>query len=244
MDTIEKNDVDISPMFGWKKKFEIIDDSNGDTYASVWMRVLGDADLNKARVYALRKSSELRKKLKNRESDEAVIYLIEKDDIEKERLIVLILAFSMRDIMKKATKEVVIKYPVPPTSDAPLEEQEKFQKAIDDYPKLRQKELKKLTTKYVKKYESELQERDKDSLYSEYITSAINEMCEREVLNSFREVSAFLGTYKDEDCTERLFQSLEEFQNLRSEIKDSFISNYSTLELGMDELKKLRVATP
>lgn len=244
MSTVEKNDVDISPLFGWKKKFNIVNDFNGEVYTEVWMRVLGDADLNKARVYALRRSTELRKKLKNRESDERMVYLVEPDAVSKQQLVLLISAFAMRDVVKKVTKEVTIKRPVPPSSEATLEEQEKFQAEVDAYPKKRQDAIKAKTEELLKKYEKELNEKPEEELYKEYIDVAINEMCEQEVLNAFKEMSTYYGTYKDEECTERFFESFEEFQNLRTDAKESFIANFSTLEFGMDELKKLRVATP
>ena len=79
--------------------------------------------------------------------------------------------------------------------------------------------------------------------YKEYVDSLANEMCEQQVLNSFKEISTYLGIYKDAKCTERFFDSLEDFMNLSPGMKADFMSAYSTLEVDMGELKKLREAT-
>ena len=64
---IEKNDVDISKLFNWGKAFEIVGEDG--VVDVVYMRVLGDADINKARVFALRESAKLRRALRNPDSD-------------------------------------------------------------------------------------------------------------------------------------------------------------------------------
>ena len=63
------------------------------------------------------------------------------------------------------------------------------------------------------------------------------------MLNNFRDICCYYGTYKDENYSERYFNSTEDFQNLPSSIKADFINAYVGLEITSEELKKLRGVT-
>ena len=240
--TIEKNDVEVSKLFEWSKTFEVVD-NEGEISDIVYMRLLGDADLNRARVHALRKSTELRRKLRDENSDEYMAYIRDKAELEKETLIKMIILFNTREITKRATDSIEIVYPKMPKSDATTEAQEKYQEEVDAWPVKRRAKIKKALEKEVSKMEEALKEESEDELYKKYVFSLTDEMCEQQVLNSFKEISTYLGVYKDAICTERYFNSLEDFMNLSTGMKADFMSAYSTLEVDMGELKKLRVAT-
>ena len=76
MTFLEKSDINISTLFNWGKKFSLVDKNNTEIY-EVYIRLVGDAEYGRSRVYALRKSSELRKKLNNLESDERIAFIPE-----------------------------------------------------------------------------------------------------------------------------------------------------------------------
>src|SRR5574339_958829 len=102
-DVVEKQDVDISKIFQWGRVFEVIDPTKDDeSLAFVYMKLLGDADLGRARVYALRKRAELRRKLKDENSDERIAWVRSIDEVTNEDLINLIIIFSGRDIANDA----------------------------------------------------------------------------------------------------------------------------------------------
>src|SRR5688572_17792334 len=126
MTEVEKNDVDINKLFIWGKKYDIVN-AQGEVVYEVYMRLLGDADLNRTRVHALRKSQELRKKLRDVNSDERLLYVREKDELSKDELIYNVIALSMRDINNRAVREVKIPRPKAPRSDAKIEKMEKYQ---------------------------------------------------------------------------------------------------------------------
>ena len=243
MTIVEHNDVDISKLFIWKQKFEIVDENN-EVIQEIYLRVLGDADLNRARVYALRESALLRSLLKSDYSDEHYAYIHPIDEFEKEQLVNLISALSMRELSKAADKEVVLKKPKSPKSDASTEELEKYQKEIDNYPIKKMKLLKDSIEKKTEELVKSLQEKPKKELYDKYTELLINELCEQELLHAFRERTTFLATYKDEDLEDRVFTMFEDFQNLPRNIKDQFMVAYDSLEIYGESLKKLRQATP
>lgn len=238
---VEHNDVDITPLFNWSKEFEIV---NGEERIPVFIRILGDADMGKARVSALRRSAELRKKLKDPNSDERVAYIRDIDDMEAEVLASMVIVFSMRDLTEKASKKLKIRPPKAPRSDAKTELHEKYQQEIDTYPERRQKELRELLDKEIESLRKDLMGRGKKELYDLYVKTMIDETCEQELLNAFKEWCAYLGSYKDKDLKERLFSSFDEFANLPSHLKAQFIEEYSSIELYGDNLKKLQRVTP
>lgn len=242
MTSIDRNDVDLSPLFSWSKKFDVVTKEN-EVLMSVYMRLLGDADLNRTRVFALRNSAEMRRKLRDENSDERLAYIPQMDQMNEEQLVNIILVLSMRDITKEIAKNIKVKVPKTPRSDATTEVQEKYQADVDAYDAKRQKEVKKTLEKELERKRESLLSLKKEELYSKYFILMIDELCEQEVMRSFKEYSAYLGSYKDEDLRERLFATYEEFSNIPSDLKAQFMTAYQSLEYSGDDLKKSLQAT-
>jgi hypothetical protein len=238
---VEFNDVNIAPLFSWSREFEVVWD---DVSVPVFMRILGDADMNRARVAALRKSAELRKKLKDTNSDERIAFIKDIDDLEVEQLIAVITVFSMRDLSQKALTKLKIKAPKQPRSDAKTSAHEKYQAEVDSYPDRRQKEIRELLEREVESMKKSLETEPKEVLYKKYVDTMIDEMCEREQLREFKDQCCYYGSYKNVELTDRLFSSFEEFANLPSELKEQFVVEYSKMELHGDDLKKLQRVMP
>ncbi len=242
MSIVEKNDVDISALFNWGKIFALTSET-GELETHVYIRLAGDADINRARVYALRRSAELRKKLREENTDERFAFIQDRELMDKERLIAVLSGLSLRTITHQAIKEIRLPFPKEPKSDAALEEFEKFQKEVDSYPEKKDKELRKVIEKELVKYGKKLEKLSEDELYTAYIVEITNELCEQEMINAFREMCTFFGCYKDGRFKDKLFSSFEEFTNLNTHTKQEFLSAYQSLELGTEDLKKLQEAT-
>lgn len=240
---VEKNEVDIEKLFTWGKEFDI-EDSEGKVLAKVYMRLLGDADTNKARVYALRKSAELRKELSDVDSDLRWATIKQEDTMELEDLYNMITVFSIRQITNEASRQVSVPAPKPPRSNAALSKLEKYQKEIDEYPAKRAEAINKYIKKEVEVLRAFLAKEDKSALYRRYVNTLIDEFCEREAIRAYSDMEVYLGCYKDSDYSERFFSSFDKFDNLDEAQKDMFKTAYSRIGIGMDELKKLREATP
>jgi len=237
MQSVDKNDVNISKLFVWKKRYDI-EGINGEDKLSVWIRVVGDADLNKARVYALRKSAELRKAFKEDDSYARLIYLSDMSDIPEDNIIQLILVASATYVTRQALEVVQTPYPVEPNSDADLELMEKFQSEVDGWAQKRNDDLKKYIEEQLEKIEKELKSKTKDELVKEYEKLVIASACENEMIKSFREMCVFYACYLDENLTEHLFQNFEDFENLPEFYKKQFVDLYREVEINTDELKK------
>lgn len=237
---IETNDVDISKLFHWGDKFEL-SDKYGNPVLTVHMRLVGDAELNRSRVFAIRKSAELRKKLKDINSEEYMAFI---QDVEDDGLIDLILMFKVREFTQQASRMIKPKLPKEPKSDADLEDLERYQEEVDTYADRRFKEIAEEVERMSNDARKLLEKESVEWLRKEYKRLLINEFCEQEMVQRFKESCAFYGTFKDADYKVRLFESFEQFDNLPSEIKTQLLDNYSMLEINIDSLKKSLEATP
>jgi len=162
----ERNEVAINKLFDWGRVFEL--DLGNNEYLYVYMRILGDADLNKARVYALRESAKLRRALRDPESDEYLISVKDKEDLTKDDLVNYNIIFSARELTQSLWKNVKVPYPKQPKSDAPLEEMEKYQQEVDDFPKKRETAISEAMKKEESKLRKELESKNLDELYIMY----------------------------------------------------------------------------
>jgi len=235
--TPEQNDVDISRLFLWNQKFEITD-KNGEIKSVVYIRLVGDAELNQARIKAIRASRELREKLRTKNSDERMAFIPDADYATKEELVGLILLIKTRELTQQAIKEVNIPFPKEPSSDASLEKQEKYQKEVDGYEDKRAIAINKLVLQKIEKERLLLEGMGEESLLKEYERLIISTLCEDEMIKTFNDWCVYFGTFKDESLKIRYFQNIEQLQNLPSEIKSQFVDKYSSIELSIDTLKK------
>jgi hypothetical protein len=239
---IEKNDIDISTLFKWKTEYTIIDNNNQDV-TKVFLRLVGDAELNRSRVYALRKSSELRKKLHDPNSDENIAYIPDIEFIDISNLVEGIILQWTRQYAQEAVKNIKMNLPTEPDSSATLEQQEEYQKQVDEWPNKRETVIREYIEKKMEEKRNEVKILPKEVLYNEYFKLLVNNICEDEMLRTYRDMCTYFGLYKDENCTEKLFQSFEEFNNLSSSIKAQLLGAYMSLEIDGEDLKKLQEVT-
>lgn len=238
MITPERNDVNISKLFHWGKKFTIRDKYD-NALTDVYIRLVGDADIHKARVYAMRRSAGLRKILKDPESDEYFAFIDSIYSMEDQNeLVELIVLLKTRDFGIEVEKDLYLPFPKEPKSDATLEEQEKYQEQVDSYPQRRLDLLTKEITKKALAYREELLSKDLPALQKTYIKLFTDQLCESEMIKAFRDYCVFCGTFTDEKFTVPFFNNVDEFLNLPTEIKEQYISDYSELEISVEELKK------
>lgn len=242
-DIVEKNDVDINKVFGWGRVFEVVDPTDESIVTLVYMKLLGDADLGRARVHALRKSSELRRKLKDEDSDERVAYIRSIDEVSEVDLINLITVFSGREISQNAKDKVKLPAPKPPKSNASLSKMEKFQQDVDEYPEKRRKLISDAVEKEVDNLRKSLISQPKEDLYKQYVRLLVDEFCEREALVAFENMQVFLGCYTDDTYKIKFFSDFEEYDNLEPTVKAQFKDAYRSIDIELSELKKLRRAT-
>lgn len=235
---LEKNDIDISRLFDYTQEVKIT--GNGDT-AIVYQRLVGDADVNRARVYALRESNKLRENLRNKDWEDRIGYIADLSNETKEGVVEYVLSLEIDEITNKAFTQAkdTMKLPVPPPSGASLEKQEKYQKEIDGHfdniAEIASPILDKMVSEKKRKYN----EASIESLMATYDVISIKVLTDSLFMTSFQEMTTFLGTYADVGHTELVYASLEDFQNELSAIKKILMKEYSKLDLSSNDLKKL-----
>lgn len=232
---IERNDVDLSRLLSWRRKFTIMDTKNEPF--DVFIRLVGDAEVNQSRVYAIRQSNEYRRKLRDSNSDEHITYIPEMSELTKEQLIESVLSYSMREFTEQARDDAKLPEPKELSGSATLEDQEKYQAEVDSYPARQQEHLKTYVEKLIDKKRKELGKLSEEKIYSSLVSLLIDHLCENRMLEAFRDMTTYLGTYSDPDYKVKLFESISDFIDLPSEIKRQLIDKYNILELGLDELK-------
>lgn len=237
MNTVDKADVDISKLFIWRKQVTIVDESDKEKL-KVWIRVVGDADLNRARTYAIRCSAEMRKALKDEDNELRYTYIPDYSDLDKTTLIRLVMVASTTKLTREAMAEVDIPYPKEPQSEDDLEALEQFQKEVDEWPEKKNAAIRELLTTYLTELEQRLQSLEIEDLIKEHTRLTIADVCENEMIRKFREMCTFFSLYKDKELKKRLFQSFSEFEDLPEFYKNQFITAYDNIEIGSDELKK------
>jgi hypothetical protein len=238
----ERNDVDISKLFNWGKKFEIFD-RFGHKITDAYIRLIGDAEINRSRVFAIRKSSELRKSLKTEGTDERVAFISSVYEIEEQELIDVVVNLSIRRFAQEAAKEIKVPFPKEPRSDAALEKFEAYQAELDGYEEKRNAELTRVTLEKAEAYKITLQSTPITEIKKTYEKLMIDTLCEQEMMKVYRQCCGFYGTFVDEEYKIRMFTEYDDFDNLPTEVKTQYLDNYDSLEINVDFLKKLQEAT-
>jgi hypothetical protein len=240
---IEKNDVDISKLFAYKKEITLLIPGTSDE-VTFYQRVVGDEDNNKARVYALRESGKLRSKLNDRKWEDRVAYVPDISKVLKDDLVEITLGLIMQDLSMQALNETTLKEPKQPKGDATLEEQEEYQEAIDNYKKEFNEKVTKTLGEKVEEKRKLFSKFTKDELVKMYGGALIDQHCQERFGRAYLEQATFYGTYVDKEYTTRAFKTFEDFKNAPSNLKDALTRAYSDIQLGGVALKKLRGVTP
>jgi len=239
---IEKNDVDISELFRWNKEVEV-QDVFTQSKVTFYMRLLGDADLGKARVYGYRKSAELRKKLKDADSDERIALLAELADFADAEIILrTIEILRIPEIYQSAVKNVNVKEPKEPEEDD-LQTWEEFQAEVDSYSERFRNAVDKEAEKMRNNDLKVLEKKTKDELYAIYENEIIGKVCQEEMNNAFYNMAIYLSSYKDNKFKTLSFKSFDSYNNVHPTLKSRLKEEYQSLELGIDVLKKLQGVT-
>lgn len=238
MESIDKNDVDITKLFGWKGKLTILDEKE-NPIMDVYMRLVGDADSNRARVYALRESAKTRKELHDKDNLDRFAYIMPEELVgSEEDLINMLLALRTREFMKEAFENTVIDLPTEPRDKADLEEQEEYQKQVDEWPSKRMNAIKDYITKKVAEAKEEYLDKSKHDLYTMYEKMIIDITCEFKMIEDFKSMCIYYSTFKDDTYKVRLFSDFDEYENLPPAVKTQLKEFYSKLEVGTEDLKK------
>ena len=231
-------------LFRWSHSFTIKDSLEEDFLntegepVTVYQRIVGDAEVDLARQTALRSSALKRRQLIDPDSLDRLTLIPDYSLLAKDDLIGLILLNELAELRTQASRELTFSFPELPPSNSSLEEQEEYQTAVDTFFDRREKALQEKITELVDVRRRELGKLRKNRLHKIHEDSTINVICREEMLATFNEMIAYLGTYSDSDFTKKSFSTYYSFKNSASNLKRQLIEKYAELEISGNDLKK------
>ena len=227
----------IDELFRWRGKIEITG-SEGEIVETLYQRVIGDADIQKARLEALKASKLLRKALKDIDSDEYLVNIPFEDDYTQEELTTLIIFSKYSSFRQNAELRVNETRVKEPKSDATLEEQEEYITKIEEAKQTYEESVNEEIKRQGEKLEEELKGNTVLELFNMYKKEHIDIACRIRMIEVFDEFATLFGTYSDEKLKNRRFENIEDFRDLSPRVKSRLMDNYKKIELNLTEVKK------
>jgi hypothetical protein len=220
----------------------ITDDKNQPV--TVFLRIIGDDDLDASYKAGRIASARLRKALRDPSSDE---YLERIDPIkveeDRDSLIDIIKTSRGSNITSEARSAIdrpelpkIEEFAVDP--DAPtLEEQEKLDAAIEESESGYLQAIGKYEADRMLVIEAELKDKSIEELRDIATEEASNIIALSEFLSEILDQKVWRGCYTDKARKERAFDSIQEWRSTDAAIREQLIEAYIKLEQDPDELK-------
>jgi len=226
----------LSKLFRWNRKVDITEGNN--VLATVYVRLVGDTDFQEAKSVALRRSKELRIKLRDPDSEEHKSNFLDITSLTRDELVMGISFGELPDYRDEALLQVPEKH-LPELPDAPtLEQQEEYEAKEKEIWNERAKFISDFIEKKAEERRKELDKvEDIDKLREMYTHSVINMKCTEEFTKIFREYQVYKGTFNDAKFTQLAFDSYEEFEECAPQLKNQLLRAYVDLELTGEDLK-------
>jgi len=233
----------LADLLRYKKLIDVHDPRTNEVIKTVWIRVLGDLDLTNAYKASRLASATKRSALRDIDSEDYKDEVLGVEDLAEEEKKDLIKTAKLSNIISEAL--VAIERPdVPKLSEiainpdaASLEELEKFDIAekkvevsyrdkIDEYIRLRTEEI-----------EVELQ-----LLSIEELTSRAKQEVSVLVpfslfMSELNVQKAFYGTFQDQTCKIREFETIDDFRQLPKSVQEMLIEEINNLEVSGADVK-------
>jgi hypothetical protein len=239
----------LTNLLKWKKTIAIRDekgllvkDEEGKPVV-VYMRVIGDKDLEDAAQKARFASAKKRADLASTTSEQYVANVQVFDQASEEQAIEMILqgrganwtaeAYSVVTVPDLPKLEETAQDPDAPT----LEEMEKFDTLRDEIEMGYRQELINFVSTRERTLRAELAPKSLEELRELAKKEVVVVLSIQAYLDTLADEKTWRSVYQDDQFTIREFQSIEEFQNLNITLKEQLREEYSTLEAGLDNVK-------
>lgn len=233
--------VSIKELFTYTK--DVVVKNRDDITATLYVKLLGESDLNESYKLSRIASTNRREALRNKESIEYQDEILPLVDLTREELTAMILGTHKNRYMSEAFVKVnreelpkIEEIAIEP--DAPdLEEQEILDKRFDE----QKEDYDRRIDEYVEDRLTELKATLVDKKDEEIIKFAQDEMANILPLQAFfTELLAqkgFRGSFVDKECKKRIFSTIEEYKGADESLRKQILEAYTTLEIGADDIK-------
>lgn len=227
----------IEDLFTWKGSIDITD-NDGNVVETLYQRVINDADMQKTRLESLKETRLFRRALKDPNSLEYLASFPEEDDMSLDDLIAGILGSKFLFFRKNSQEIISEKKVKEPGFDSEQEEQEDFIAGVEDAKKEYEIAILEDAARQAEAMEADLRSKTHSEVFEIYKKEQIETLCRTKMINSFLDYATFYGTFKDEKLKQRRFNSVEDFRNLSTKVKNLLIANYQMLEISLTDVKK------
>jgi hypothetical protein len=233
----------LADLFLYKKEIEIINPKTKKPLKKVWVRVLGDYDLNKAYKSSRIASANKRKALRDPETDDYKDEVMGVVDLPFEEQLELIKAGRSSGFIAEAQSNVerpdlpeLEEIAVDP--DAPnLENLEKLDNEEEKTEKLYKDKLQEYVDAKTLELTNTLEQLSKEEVLKMAMYEVSNIVPFSVFMDELNIYKAVFGTFQDKTCKIHEFDTREDYQNLPKEIKDQILSAIVELELSGDDVK-------
>lgn len=196
---------------------------------TVYLRTLSDWETRQRTEAALIASTKKRRELRDPETMAHATYVEPINFASEEELRNTISALESRHIARDVVDEMPTPY-IPFPDDASLEERQDVVDKREKAEETAQKRRKKAIEARAKKVRKGLAKKKKAHLLERCKTAQINAQALVAYVEAFNRQGVFYSCFKDENRTERFFESPEEANSLPPIIYEKLLAEYATID--------------
>jgi hypothetical protein len=216
-------------LFHWKTELEVL----GITF---YMKVVTDAVVEDGRKFALLESRRMRRALRNPETDEYLMHLDAVTDLSDDDLKMGLINLASRDIarawLNNNPRPVLEALGDHPTQEEQEVQEEAKETREEEYFNSLQDHLKLWQTDY----EKVVKKQSREQLEGMYRKLRTDRVCEDLFSQRFEDYLLVHAIFTDPEFKQRAF-TLDEIQELPTQVKTRFRDEYNTLSMSMDDIK-------
>jgi hypothetical protein len=235
--------LNLADLLRYKEEIEIIDPRTGKGVSKIWLRVLGDLDLTIAYKEARLASANKRDALRDPESKDYKDEVLGVADLTIDEQKDIIKASRLSSIVNEASLAVdrpelpkIEEVAVEP--DAPnLEELEKFDKLEMTIEEEYGKKIDEYIEQRTQILDAELDQMSEEEVLKTAQTEVTNIIPFSLFLTELNALKVFLGAYNNKDCTDKTFNTLDEFKQLPKTVQEQLIVAMNNLEISGPAIK-------
>lgn len=224
------SDAIFNKLFNFKKSFPL----RGITFH---MRVVPDSVVEDARSQALLHARKMRRALRDPNTEEYLVHLDVLNDFTDEELMNLITVNASRDVMREWVQRTP-KPVIEPLGDNPSQEQqEEYESAKEARETEYFDDLELHMQNWRNDFRATLEKKDRK--YWEFMARRFQTdmVCEQEFTNFFESYIVAHSLYTDDKFKTRLFESVDAYKELPSEMRADLIAEYQKLTVSADDVK-------
>lgn len=242
---MEQRDL-LNKLFSWSA-YTDLKNPQGQIVMRVYQRLVGDMDIQKARMSALRYARELRLKLRNESSDDYIALIQPVEDLDRDSLLTLLMVDSVDSVRQEIDRNYYFPEPKEPDEFAPTSEHEDYAEKWATWETDREKDYSTKLVAEMDKLKAQLDILSDDELKRRAKVLRVDALCEQELKTRFIEMCVVFGTYTDETFHKHLFDTYLDFASQTDFLKEQLLTGYAALEMstiGLKESTKSQASEP